>query len=434
MRKRRQVIVLALFLGISTFSLSLFIELQFAKHETFDQINVLFHADPVIKFNSFAHGRSKTAWILAHPNLPYYFYAPIKLASKTIIFVVNGNEDAEGSLREMLALLVIPFFSTANVVAIICLLYVLNFRIFQIFMLSILNVCSFSHLIFGSIPECFLINGFFITLAYLSGVLLIRSNKVNWAAWLPLAVFGIGLTVTNVVPLVIVFLFSCYFTTHSMKSSFQKTLTLLLSALIITYTIALLGQLKTRHSLESSKMVQSTKEYSKNFIERNASNKLLSFPASIVNSLTPNHVMIIEDMEMKYDGDSEGGRFFHRFTINYHYFDIRYGVVSFIILLMILGGAFCLFRENILFRTIAVSGLMILLFNWVFHGFWGNEYFLYSQHWMSSLTLIISGIFLIDKSYRNFVSATFVVFVGFLAANNLRTLSRMMEFLEGYPF
>lgn len=429
-RRNWKLIIIVLLIGTFTFSLNLLIETQFAQYNTFDQINVLFHSDPVIKNSAFVHGRAKRAWILAHPNLANFFYLPIKLTSTVINFLVDGDQKSEIRIREILALLIVPSISAVNAMTITLLFFLLKFNLSQIFFLVSLSIFSFSQTIFGSMPECFAINGLFISLTFLLSFHLYRTNSIHWIAWIILGTFGVGLTITNLIPLAAIFFVSCFSISPNARFSIRKTLVLLLASLSITFLFSTLGQLKRGSNLLSKGNVQSTKNYTLNFFDEEIIKKSVAFPAAVANSLTPGRVVVIEDPNMKDYGESERGKYLHRFTIDYHFYGIPYVFVVAFTWLVISCGAIFLFNRGDVYRKLAISSLVILAYNWVFHAVWGSEYFLYSQHWMSSVMILVSGIFLEKK--RILISAA-SIFLIYLIANNYRTISEMMRFLEEYP-
>lgn len=111
--------------------------------------------------------------------------------------------------------------------------------------------------------------------------------------------------------------------------------------------------------------------------------------------------------------------------------------ISILIIIMItIGitfvGAINLLKNGTLFQSLAISSLLILIYNWFFHAFWGSEYFLYSQHWICSLIILISGIFLTKRSYSGPITSIFLAYLIFVIYNNLVTLNDISHFITNY--
>jgi hypothetical protein len=83
------------------------------------------------------------------------------------------------------------------------------------------------------------------------------------------------------------------------------------------------------------------------------------------------------------------------------------------------------------FRSVARASLAVLAFNWVFHGFWGGEQFLYSQHWhISLLVLLGAAVSVIEERKRNSVVPLTIAVVS-VAASNWMVLSKTLQALVG---
>ena len=71
-----------------------------------------------------------------------------------------------------------------------------------------------------------------------------------------------------------------------------------------------------------------------------------------------------------------------------------------------------------------------MLFNFAIHALWGDEYFLYSQHWFFSSLVLISGITLFKGMVnRVFFMILVLVLAGVIVNNGIR-LSELFTFLD----
>ena len=59
--------------------------------------------------------------------------------------------------------------------------------------------------------------------------------------------------------------------------------------------------------------------------------------------------------------------------------------------LLVAGGVRSLLRREDPLRALGVGCLGVLIYNLALHLFWGDEFFLYSQHWLVPLAVILGG-------------------------------------------
>ncbi len=80
-------------------------------------------------------------------------------------------------------------------------------------------------------------------------------------------------------------------------------------------------------------------------------------------------------------------------------------------------------------RSLARASLTVIAFNWVLHGFWGGEQFLYSQHWhMSLLVLLAVTVWALEARGRNTLVALVICVLG-IAINNSIVLTKTLQVL-----
>jgi hypothetical protein len=79
---------------------------------------------------------------------------------------------------------------------------------------------------------------------------------------------------------------------------------------------------------------------------------------------------------------------------------------------------------------IGVAALGVLAFNLTLHTFWGNEFFIYSQHWLVPLVLLLAGNLTWDGRWgRSFVAASAVLVVA-VAFNSVSLMSEIFATIE----
>lgn len=84
------------------------------------------------------------------------------------------------------------------------------------------------------------------------------------------------------------------------------------------------------------------------------------------------------------------------------------------------------------FRSLARASLAIVAFNWILHGLWGGEQFLYSQHWhMSLLVLLGAAAFSLETRGRNAYLPLVICVVGIAVSNSIVLAKTLRALLEG---
>jgi hypothetical protein len=96
--------------------------------------------------------------------------------------------------------------------------------------------------------------------------------------------------------------------------------------------------------------------------------------------------------------------------------------------------AWVAFRERSLgpaLRALAIASLAVIGFNWLFHGFWGGEQFLYTQHWHVSLLVLLAAAVSVFEARRWSALALLVMCVFGVAVSNAIVLSKALAVLAG---
>ena len=431
MIKKNIIIVLMLVFGTFSFSLNYLIEKKFDRYNLLDQNDLLFHADSFMKLNCFSNGGKASpwkSWKVVHPNLKYFFHFPIRLVVKIIGYITDENEAFEFRIRRILALLIVPIFSALNAIAITLIFYRLNFTFFQVCSLTTLSIFSFTQIIFGSMPESFALNGFFITLCFLLSIDLLKSKRLNWLIWSMLGAFGMGITITNIVIFIIIFSISIYSINKDINSSIKKTFLLICVATIFTFSFSsglgfLIG------TKPSSADIKGSVYFSKEFIRKDFMKNWLKFPIAVVSSITPSSIKTREITWIK----EPHGKYGHQIHISYEDNSrIRFIVIIIITIVITSIGTISMLKRALIFKTLAIASLLTLTYNWLFHAFWGNEYFLYSQHWICASIILISGIFLTKRPYLVPITSVFLAFLIYIIYNNWITLNDIFYFFRNY--
>jgi hypothetical protein len=110
------------------------------------------------------------------------------------------------------------------------------------------------------------------------------------------------------------------------------------------------------------------------------------------------------------------------------------GVIA--VLLVCVGGTMMI-RHGGVSRFIALTSLALIAFNLVFHNLWGDEYLLYSQHWMTPALLLLAGLFYVPTRWRGMsvgVVGLFACAIGVVNAISLWDLMGRMRAVSGALF
>ena len=431
MIKKNAIIVLLVVFGTFSFLLNYSIEKNFDRCNVFNQNDLMFHADAFMKLKCFSNGGKASpwkSWKVIHPNLMYFFHFPIRLTAKIIGYFADADEAFKSRIRRILALLVVPAFSALNTIAITLLFYRLNFTFFQVCSLTTLSIFSFTQIVFGSMPESFALNGFFITLCFLLSINLLKSKRLNWVIWTIIGAFGMGITITNIVILIIIFSISSYSISKDISSSIKKTLLLICLATTFTFSFSIgLGFLMG--TKPSAADIKGPVYFTEQFIRKDFIKYGLKFPLAVVSSITPGSIKTREITWIK----KPRGKYRHQIQIAYEDNNrIRFILVIIITIIITSIGAINLLKSDLIFKTLAIASLLTLTYNWLFHAFWGNEYFLYSQHWICALIILISGIFLTKRPFLLPITSVFSVFLIYIIYNNFVTLNDIFHFFRNY--
>jgi len=432
MIKQNIIIILLLVFGTFAFCFNYLIETKFDRYNIFNQRNVVFHTDPNWKLNCFVKGISQRAWPVVHPNLTNYFHTPIRLVAKLIIYFLDGNWEKELKIRKLLALLIVPIFSALNAMAIALIFIRLKFTLLQVCMVTMLSLFSFTQIIFGSMPETFALNGFFITMCFLIGTHFLESKRLNWVRWIILGAFGMGITITNIFVLIIIFFTSNFSVNKDKYLTIKNTIRLINIVTLLTFSLSI-GSSLLFGKKPSFDNIKGAGGFTRQFIREDFWGNSSKYPVAVASSITPTSIKILSDPKMKEYVEAGRGKYHHRFTIAYY--DI--GQFSIIVIIMItIGitsvGAINLLKKHIIIKSLAISSLLMLTYNWLFHAFWGSEYFLYSQHWICSLIILMSGIFLSKKPYFAPITSIFLAFLVYVIFNNLVALNDIFTFIRNY--
>ncbi|MDP2392715.1 MAG: DUF6080 domain-containing protein [Methylococcaceae bacterium] len=417
---RKIDLYLAVFLLVFAFFISYSLELKFYHLGVFNQWDTLFDSDPVSALSDLGNGWGGGRTGFAHPNFAYYFSLPIRGITKILALVLESDEFA---IRKQLALLLLPLASALQASFIYLILRRLILTTLQALLMTLVAIVSFSQLIFGSIPDSFGLSSLVITMGILlmSYAFQAKTRRPFWA-WVVLGAFGAGITITNILPISILQLFSSFSIEKNLKSALLKTIAGSIIAIVVTFFLAFLGNQIYNRDNYSFFDNASRKEA----LTIDPINRFLKFPTTLGDTLfssKPNIVTNDRAVKNKH-------KFQFMFTLGetqtFLFLDRWFAIV---LLGLVAFGATVLIHLSHFDRNLASALLAIIFYNWIFNSFWGTELFLYSSHWFVPELLLLSGC-LRSASINNHIKlAVGLIILTCITMNNTQTISFIFDSL-----
>lgn len=407
---------LAAFFGVATFVLNYAVECRLNSLQVFGQYNILFDADPNTRLDSICSGVEGRS--LIHPHLSNVFSLPIMLVGKVAI-VLGLDGQQEIPLRRSLGLLVVPVASGLTASVWFFLFLLLGLSVWRSSILTSLGAMSFSQLVFGSMPDHFAVGGLALALCYLLAADdLNRGGRVRWLAWMAAGMLTMGITATNVITPAVL-LFTCLLRRGwGVLDACRRTIAFGAIVSVITYATAIacsacFGDMDVMLS-EKDNITFVGKYWTDD-----AFHKAMRLPALLANTIAPPSVGVMPNTVRGY-----GERYDIEFTL-----ESTTGVLPVLICgVLLVSGTIGGFKGTPSYRVVAMASVAILALNLIMHTFFGRESFLYSQHWLTPLLVLLGG----NLSYRGPCRNVGICLLGTLlavavAANSVARLLEMFS-------
>ena len=417
-RPCRLVAVMAL-LAACSFALSFGLALRLDALDVFDQYNVLFNADPNNRLPAFTDGwGGHNVRGAVHPNLANFVNPPIRLCPKLGALMWPGPQD-ERAVRRWLGLLLAPCAGAAQVVALCLTLYYMGLRTVGVLLVGAANVVSFSHVVFASTPEHFVLSGLAVTATFcLAAEALYRSRRVRWVPWTAAGTLLFGITVTNVVPFALVLLVVQRGLGAGQRAILRTTAKVLFLAVAVNsiwFGACYLGY-REAHIARGAKTHLG---YVKG--GRRAVAAAARFPHAVGSGflapmprIAPNRLAIRRESKYRHTFSFEkSGKPVHAPLL----------WLTAVVLLACVVALRWAAREA---RILAAASLTVLAFNWLLHSFYGHEFFLYSQHWHVCVVLLLSGALRYKAGLGRAAKTVLVAYVAVMAVSNFHVISFML--------
>jgi hypothetical protein len=381
-----------------------------------DQHDVLFDADPIVYLGVFANGDMRDRLWRAHPNVRNLVNPPVRLAAG-LLRVARPQWTPERARREA-ALLVAPAAAGLTTAAVFLTFHMLGASLPAALLGAVVEMASFSGLVFGSMPESYPLSG-----ALLAASLLLLADatrpggRLRVLPWVLVASTAFGITATNLglvgIPL---FVAASRALGSRLRAAAATSGLLLVSAGLAAVELFVLnaayGEWLPLRKIERTDP----------FLAPRPMATAASFPEAVVSTVLPdrpavvtNEIALRRDYPIELMFTIEGG---------------PQGTVSRLLRGLVVAG-FLLLGTLKLARLegrgppLLLAALGVLGFNLVLHSVYrGPDLLLYSMHWHAALAVVMGAAALAPKGR---VAALLAVA---LAVNNASVLLWMARTLK----
>ncbi len=370
-----------------------------------------FDADPLSNLNALAHGWGRRS--LIHPHLANFFAVPIRLLD-VIDARLFGGVDRE-RFREYVALSISPIATLIATLAVYRTVVLLHASRRTAVLVSLLYASSFSMLLFGTIPEAFPISNALMALLFWYAASQVRAGSDGrMLVWSVLGFLLISMTITNAVAFFIIrALHRRYTGGESWRVSVLRAgaQTALVAGVAIGsgfLAIQLLGYQEEAARAGVGSYVTSFVSLAPASILRNLANLGLAMGQSMLSFGT-----MERPLRFCADLPQCHAVFFSHPSPSFLVFALGFGLLAAVAAL-----AWSALKTGE--HTAQWLGCLgILAFNIGLHAVFGTEMFLFSQHWVTPLLLLM-----VPRVHRAPTAWTVVLMIQLVV--NLSAMSRIL--------
>jgi hypothetical protein len=287
---------------------------------------------------------------------------------------------------------------------------------------AILHQVTFSQMMFGSIPDHFVLGGLGLSLLLLCGLVPSTSDRVGWPRWLAVGVFTSGVTITQIIPTCLMFIVCCRCGGKGVKATAKATAILGGSSVALALSMSSLLTFPIAGSSQLTPAAQAA-QYARFFPSRPFGHAFDAI-AALPNSIAPPPARVVPDRR----GNS------HRYQIRFTLESVRHPGRIFAVWMLLLAGAWLGLRsDNQAQRALSFGSIAIVLYNLVFHALWGKEWFLYSQHWLAPTVFLMVVPLRHAGKYRLPVWGAASIALTLIASSNWYRIGEIVARLEAEP-
>jgi len=478
-------------LAAAVFAAHLWLALKLERLGLFERFNTLFGADPNLRLESLRRG--DTLFRLPHPGLSYLLGIPIRALAKVTAAVVPGDPAPDQVVRAI-ALGVAPLAAALQCLILLRILRRLGFAFGTAFALTLLSAISFSAIVFGSMPETYAVSALAVVLAYalfLRGRE--TGGFATEFGWLGVGVFAAGVTITNIVPVAALCFLCTNHRSGRPGLSLARTVGIAALAVFVagaagiaadeflrvrettgpgerewigryiveqpilryvTFPTAIVNGIapsaptrvpgfamearrKTAAGKRNAAASAAPRAASEDGAPAVGAHEDAKPPAAALESATPGERAPESGAPAAADGserspDRGPNRRLARLTLqpSHRAFSLR-NLAGIVLVATLAWAAFRRRDADPALTSLARASFLIVGFNWALHGFWGDETFLYSQHWHVSLMFLIAALVAGAGRGRRAVVVVLAAVVVAVAVSNLVVLADALSPFAG---
>jgi len=359
------------------FLVNYLIALQWAALGTFKQINLFFDADPMFYMERMGHGWG--AFMFKHMNVITFFNPPIRVLAMGLSAL--GVPGTAVELRESLTLLIVPGMGAVKTLALFALFRSLAISRPAVVLLCLLDIVSFSRIVFGSLPESFAISGALIAVMYWAASRTPASpaGRGHILLWIGLTTVAAGVTITNVIAAGPLLVLDGWRAGRRGAPLLVRAAGIVAAALVLN--VALAGAMSVVYQGSIANLTYDPTNDAWLGFQSPAEMRELMF--SLTNALlAPQPGMLPDAIQARYT-----------FMFSFAEGLVRVWpqvLAAVTTLLVCAAGALLGARVRAMRPFVAVSAAIVLA-NLLMHVVFGNEFFLYTQHWQVALLVFAGG-------------------------------------------
>jgi hypothetical protein len=420
---RKQFVAAASLLVALSFGLTWSIESRLYSEQVFNQYDVWFETDANYYLAAFSNGQG---FLLArHPSLVETVHPVVSLSAKILATIGVGGSEA--SLRQSLALLVVPLVAAGRTLIMLTLFHQLLGRLYPTILLCVVDIFAASAVTVCAVPETYGFTALYLAVAFwLTLDDRPRRRYFNNIAWLIVSSLAIGALLSNAVSIAILATVSLI----RRGSSFIRTIprvaaliasALALNAIVVGVSAWSVGSAGYRPGLN-------TPVFAKEFVHSPSLAASTGIAWAMAHTfLAPSPgtepLMIPRRPDDRYDFIfSYAPPYQHGWASGW-----RAGATLVVLGLGVVGFAR---RRTLQPVLIGVAGM--LAFNFLIHQFYGLHYNLYAGHWEPALLVVASGAALLPRRLAAVGTVALSAFTLLTIVSSLALLNYTFTYLSNH--
>jgi hypothetical protein len=391
------------------------------RHGLFLYDDVLFDADPGRTLRIMVHGQGWEGSSLQHPLWAALTHLPLR-AVEFATRPLRPGSDADGFVRRA-SLRAIVLLGAVSTMLVFLTLRTLRLPVHDSVLASTVHLASFSNVVFGSVPEHWIISGAILSVVfYVTATLLVGGRAPTQPCQTLASVVAAAVTLSNgvlvLLPLGVAALAAGVPRRRAVGIG-------LVAGTIAGVTLALCYAVQVAvrptHALED---LQRSPGWVVAHVEPRPAARLAAFPFEVANSVGPASLQITP-RDLTAPGLSPNravglpGPGWESVT-----------PASVVLVVLLAAGGLSAVRLGQSWRAIGGAAAAVLAFNWGLHAVWGGaQLFVYSQHWIVVVPILLGALTQSLNERRRFAGTALLAVVAVGVALNSARLSAWL--LEG---